>query len=166
MASANSPKCQVFHCNFDRLVNAVAQDVGVVARKAFSNTLITDQTLSDAENQTWNEQGRASKLLQKILKRIEERESLFDTFVTILEEIPVHQELAIELKEAAQSKLKDNLDEVVAETGSGTNSTTFSPLPLSEVIEERLLQTESPSAVGKCQSSKLLNCSNRLILGT
>ena len=80
--------------NFDRLVNAIKPAVGEVARKAYERNLITLQSVSDAENLMLPEDHRSSALLRQIQDKIEENETIFHVFISILRDVPLLRDLA------------------------------------------------------------------------
>lgn len=100
----SSIKYQAVRNRFDRLVNGVKSDVDKLARKVFEKGLISATNLSAAGNSMHSEDFRASRLLQQILNKISESDQHFDTFVDILNEIPLLKDLANELHEDVYGK--------------------------------------------------------------
>lgn len=98
--TTTSPKYQAFQSRFDLLVSTVKADVGKVARKAYEKKLISLDNLNAAENLMIDDSHRASKLLIHISNKIKERDTNFDIFVTILNDIPTLNDVADEVTKA------------------------------------------------------------------
>ena len=111
---ASSLKYCVFRARFDRLVNGVKPAVGKVARKAFERNLITAQNLSAAEYPLIDQEYRTSQLLQQILSKVEHNPAHFDTFIAILESVPVLYELAEELTAELSNQEGSDVDVTVS----------------------------------------------------
>ena len=90
---AQSYQCEMFRGNFDRLMKSIQPAIPDVGTKALQANLITPQNLSDALNLNQPADHRSSILLLQILCKIEENPIHFDTFVSILQNIPVLSDL-------------------------------------------------------------------------
>lgn len=126
----NSFQYQAFRASFDRLVNTLKSDVETVARKAFERNLISMENKGIAENPTTSQEFRASKLLDQILSKIEEKESHFDIFISILESVPVLKDLAVDLKKAVSDlQQPEEQKDVESEPCPKTFSAEHVPIP-------------------------------------
>ena len=101
--AALSVEYHVVRDSFDRLVDAVKPVVNEVAVKVFTKVLISTDIKNCVENSRESEYNRASRLLDQILNKIKENAAHFDTFIAILQDIPVLKGVADELDEVAVS---------------------------------------------------------------
>ena len=86
---AKTPKYQAFLEQYDNLVDAVEPVIGKLARKLrlSEKKFVSESSLKEAENTAKDLDSRVRNLLSHILKKIEEEDSNFDTFVDILKGI-------------------------------------------------------------------------------
>ena len=100
---AKTPKYQAFLDQYDSLVDAVEPVIGKLARKLrlSEKKFVSESSLKEAENTAKDLDSRVRNLLSHILKKIEEEDSNFDTFVDILKGIQKLKHVAEALKTAA-----------------------------------------------------------------
>lgn len=97
-----SPKYRAFRACFDRLVSGVHNNTAAVARKAFSNNLISERNNHEAHNDLMSTDDRANNILGIILNKVKDNDCHFDTFVAILKEDPTTEDVAAELESKAE----------------------------------------------------------------
>lgn len=84
----DTPEVRTLKKNFDSLVNAVRPEVSEIARKLFSQNLITQHGFIGIENQMISPDERAVALLLNVLDRIKVDSRNFDIFISILDASP------------------------------------------------------------------------------
>lgn len=140
----SSSKTAKYSKHFARLVPIVAHVVGQVARGAFSESLITEENLENAENGRNNSQDRASELLRVIQTKIKEDETNFDKFISILKSISTCKQIA--------SSLEGEPEGPVTRSDVPSDSTNVSANPPDRqgIPNEQTTTTSANKSVGTC----------------